>query len=56
MNVPIKATRLNTVPHLSGENEENHDNRITILQTETIICEILNMKQELQPLHHIDNF
>jgi hypothetical protein len=46
INVQMNETGLDTVPYLSGENEENHNKRTAILQTETIIWEILNMKQE----------
>lgn len=46
MNVQMKAAGLDSVLYLFGENEENHNNRTAILQTETMIWETLNMKQE----------
>lgn len=46
MNVQINTAGLDSVLYLFGENEENHNNRIAILQTETMIWETLNTKQE----------
>jgi hypothetical protein len=46
MNVQMNTARLDPVLHLFGENEQNHNNRIAIFQTETMLWEILNMKKE----------
>jgi hypothetical protein len=46
MNVQMNIAGLDPVSYLFGKNEENHNNRIAILQTETMIWEILNTKQE----------